>query len=262
VTHTNPRRVGWLGFIVAIVAMSATVFAAPSMAKEAHRACITATSPDIQEIGPYHVRLSFQLVDSCVLPARWSVEIRGEHGGWTTARSEQSDVGRREQEVTIGGLRGGHYEVRTAVAYLGTDTSSPVGFTTHFQPAEHLRAVFVGDGREILVHFYALISGVGKKEHAWMYYSRNGASNRGPLVGQGCAPRANGRDECAWEDEFFVRDHEVFNGYQLKRGVEYSFRITVWNQVYVDAYGRQQTDTLTVRAGDSFRHEVFEQTSH
>ena len=55
---------------------------------------------------------------------------------------------------------------------------------------------------------------------------------------------------------------EVFNGYQLKRGVEYSFRITVWNHVYVDAYGRQQSPTLTVRAGDNFRHEVFAQTSH
>jgi hypothetical protein len=251
------------GFILAIVAISATIFAAPAMAKDASRGgCIGATPPHPEEIGPHHVRLSFYRFDECVFPARWYVEIRGDHGGWVTAREENSEsTGRRKQEVTLQGLHG-HYEMRTGVAYFGSDTSSPVGFTTQFQPAQHLRAVFTGDGQYIFVHFHALTSGVGEKEHAWIHYSRNGASNSGPLTGRPCDPfGTTGREDCEWTDRFSVHDHEWFNAHELKRGVEYSFRITVWNDVYVDAYGRQQTSTLTVRAGDNFKHEVVEQPS-
>jgi hypothetical protein len=76
-----------------------------------------------------------------------------------------------------------------------------------------------------------------------------------------CTDAGNGRERCKWIEHFLVLDDECLACGHLKRGVEYKLRVRLINKVYVDAFGGQQTATVTFRAGDEFRREVSEQSS-
>jgi hypothetical protein len=270
VAGANPRRAGRLGFVVVIVATAATVFGTSAIAKDASRLdCIKSTPPEIQQIGPNQVRLAFKYNDDCAFPAQSYIELRGERGAWNASHYEQTvRTGTypiptwRPREITIDGLRGGRYQVRSGVKYFGTDTSSAVDFTTQFQPARDLRAVVDGGSRSLFVTIRALTSPGGKNVPQIQY----GRSDRFPswtdsLESQPaeCTDAGNGRERCKWIGQFLVQDQECLGCGHLERGVEYTFRVRYLNKVYVDAFGGQQTGTVTFRAGDRFRRELSEQ---
>jgi hypothetical protein len=237
----------------------AGVFAATSLGQDSSLGnCIRSTPPDVKEIGPHHVRVEYRYKDECAFPARTFVDRRAVGHKWTDSNwtvTQRSGIYHhpRTRDVTVRGLNGGKYQIRSGITYFGTDVSSPTDFTTEFHPARDLKMVVSGYDDAVYVQFFATTSpgGTNVAEIQWGRSDSFPASDRAMGQEGGCDLSGRERDQCKWTQWFNVGGGNG-RGPSLTPGVDYTFRVRPYNLVYEKAYGPQRTKTVTVRVGQRF----------
>jgi hypothetical protein len=200
-----------------LIGLTLAILAAAPAAAQAENAglgsgpCLQAQPPTIQRVSPDAVHYGYRFSDSCVFPARTSIEIRPAGGAWREVHGQYTppthgDWTARAQ--SIGDLqRDTRYELRSRIEYLGRDaTTSSVFFDTGGEMAHDIHTFAHRRGGALEIGVSAIVSPIEKYdvELRIAETDREGSDRTLPLPYAHCEPGPGSGERCTWQIDLRV----------------------------------------------------------